>query len=37
MRDTNENTQVSHLLQVDGVQNFPENFDLDPVTLNYDL
>ncbi len=29
----NENTRVSHLQWVDGVQNFPSNFDLDPTTL----
>ncbi len=33
----NENARVSHLLRVDGVQNSPNNFDLNPVTLTYDL
>ena len=28
---------MSHLLGVNGVQNFPNNFDLNPVTLTYDL
>ncbi len=33
----NENARVSHLPRVDGVQNSLNNFDLSPVTLNYDL
>ena len=33
----NENALVSHLPRVDGVQNSPNNFDLNPVTLTYDL
>ena len=33
----NENACVSHLPRVDGVQKSPNNFDLNPVTLTYDL
>ncbi len=33
----NENAHVSHLPRVDGVQNSPNNFDLNPVTLTYIL
>ena len=33
----NENARMSHLLRVDGVQNFPNSFDLDPATLTYNL
>ena len=33
----NENARVLHLPRVDGVQNSPNNFDLNPVTLTYDL
>ena len=36
-RKTNENAHVLHLLRVDGVQNSPNNFDLDPVILTYYL
>ena len=32
-----ENTRVSNLPRVDGVQNSPNNFDLNPVTLTYDI
>ena len=33
----NENARMSHLLLVDGGQNFPNNFDLYPTTLTFDL
>ncbi len=33
----NENARVSNLPRVDGVQNSPNNLDLNPVTLTYDL
>ncbi len=33
----NENACVSHLPRVDGVESSPNKFDLDPVTLTYDL
>ena len=33
----NENARVSHLTRVNGVQNSPNNFDLKPVTLTYDI
>ena len=33
----NQNACVSHLPRVDGVQNSPNNFDLNPVTLTYDI
>ncbi len=32
-----ENARMSHLPQVHGVENTPNKFDLDPVTLTYDL
>ncbi len=32
-----ENACVSHLLRTDGVQNSPTNFDINPVTLTFDL
>ncbi len=32
-----ENARMSHLPRVDGVKNFPKNFDLNFVTLTYDL
>ncbi len=31
------NVHMLHLLRVDGVQNSPKNFDLNHVTLTYDL
>lgn len=34
---TNENARISHLLRVDGVENSPNYFDLDPVILTLDL
>ncbi len=33
----NENTRVSHLPQVDEVENSLNKFDFDPTTLTYDL
>ena len=35
--NANENARVSHLPPADGVQNSPNNFDLNPVILSYDL
>ena len=33
----NENARVLHLPRIDLVQTSPNNFDLNPVNLNYDL
>ena len=33
----NENARVSHLLQVEEVQNSPNSFDLNPMTFDLDL
>ncbi len=35
--NVNKNARMSHLPRVDGVQNSPNNFDLNPVALTYDL
>ena len=36
-KNYHENVRVSHLPRVDWVQNSPNNFDLNPMTLTYDL